>query len=64
MRKLVYKLADGTVVKTLAEAKASKQDYKDIVITIEREFDDSNLSDSQRARRRRLVWLKREINYD
>lgn len=30
MRALKYKLADGTIVNTLAEAKASGQKYKEI----------------------------------
>lgn len=55
MRKLVYKLADGTVVTTQAEAKASGQTYKEMVEIIEEIFDENRLTDAQRARRRSLA---------
>ena len=40
MRALKYRLADGTVVNTWAEAKESKQEYKEIfeAIDLDEEF--------------------------
>lgn len=55
MRNLVYKLADGSVVKTQAEAKASGQTFKMICVNITENFDDNRLTEKQIARRRSLA---------
>ena len=55
MRNLVYKLADGSVVKTQAEAKASGQAFKAVCENIVEVFDTDRLTEKQIARRRRLA---------
>lgn len=55
MRNLVYKLADGRVVKTQAEAKGSKLAYEAVMQEIFEEFDENKLSEKRRAARRTLA---------
>lgn len=55
MRNMVYRLADGRVVKTQAEAKNSKMNYEVVMEDVFEEFDENKLSDKRRAVRRTLV---------
>ena len=55
MRNLVYKLADGSVVKTQAEAKASGQNYTMECENIVEKYDTSRLTEAQAKLRRSLA---------
>ena len=55
MRNMVYRLADGRVVKTHAEAKNSKMNYEVVMEDVFEEFDENKLSEKRRALRRTLV---------
>ena len=61
MRKLVYKLSDGTVVNTMVEAKASGLKYKEVVENIEEKFDEETLTPAQYIRRRRVFDEKGDL---
>ena len=55
MRNLVFKLADGTVVKTQAEAQASGQRYTMECENIIEEYDTARLTETQARLRRSLA---------
>lgn len=55
MRNLVYKLADGNVVKTEAEAKASGQAFKAVCENMIENYNTDRLTEKQAARRRSLA---------
>ena len=54
MRKLTYRLADGTVVNSYDEAIASKQIFTGVMVDIIEEYDENRLTDKQKANRRKL----------
>ena len=55
MRNLVFKLADGSIVKTQAEAKASGQRYTMECKNIIEKYDTTRLTETQARLRRSLA---------
>ena len=55
MRNMVYKLADGRIVKTQAEAQAFNGKYEVIMQDVFEDFDENKLSEKRRAVRRSLA---------